>query len=106
MLVATLHSEFAVAAYFAYILSTRSRSLDLGTTINLVRRVGRHRAMDPDRHRDYRLVYFERCKTAEAAAQRERELGRLTHQRLTDLITAHNPSWRDLSADWFIARRA
>ena len=103
---ATLQPEFAVAVYFAYILATRSRSLTFGTTNNLVRRVGRHRAMEPDRHREYRLVYFERWKTAEAALLREQELGRQTYQRLTDLVTAHNPSWSDLAAEWFIPRRA
>ena len=95
-----------MAVYFAYILSTRSRSLTFGTTNNLVRRVGRHRAMEPDRHREHRLVYFERWATPEAAVLREQELGRLTYARLTDLITAHNPAWNDLSADWFIPRRA
>lgn len=96
--------------YYTYVLANRARSFQIGVTHNLMRRVGRHRAMDPRVAAGpagvFRLVYYEKRGTARAAMERARQLERLTQGSLSELIAAANPSWRDMAADWFESRRA
>ncbi|MEO8030059.1 MAG: GIY-YIG nuclease family protein [Gemmatimonadota bacterium] len=99
-----------MATYYTYILATRSRSLDFGVTSNLQRRVGRHRAMEPNRSlgKDgaVRLVYYEQRTSVEAALERVREIQRWSYPQVEALISRSNPNWHDLAMEWFVARRA
>jgi putative endonuclease len=87
--------------YFVYILSSRSRTLYIGVTNNLNRRVQEHRDGTADsstrRYRIHRLVYFERFQYIENAIAREKHLKHFTREEKL-VITESNPTWIDLSA--------
>jgi putative endonuclease len=82
----------------------------VGVTNNLVRRVGRHRAMDPGaftrRYRITRLVYYETASNILSAIAREKQLKGLSRAKKLSLISSSNPEWRDLAVEWFDSRRA
>ena len=54
--------------YFIYILASRSRTLYIGVTNNLLHRVAQHRTGKAgsftSRYKTYRLVYYERSSTS------------------------------------------
>lgn len=90
--------------YCVYILSSKSRTLYIGVTNNLVARVLKHRDGEPGsftaRYKVYRLVYFERFQYVGNAIAREKELKDWNRARKVALIEAGNPLWDDLAADW------
>ena len=91
-----------VKEFFIYILTNPSRTLYIGMTNDLERRVGEHReGKVPGFARRYglkRLVYYERFPTAMAAIEREKQLKGWLRARKIALIEALNPEWKDLSA--------
>src|SRR4051812_46590437 len=89
---------------YVYILANRSRTLYVGVTNNLRRRVEEHRANQSDftsRYRIHRLVYFERLGPPIVAIAREKQIKNLGRKGRVDLIVSGNPEWRDLAAAWF-----
>jgi putative endonuclease len=86
--------------YFAYIVASRSRTLYVGMTNNLTRRITEHREGTIDgftkKYRIHRLVYFERFKYVVNAIAREKELKGWLRNKKVALITASNPTWDDL----------
>ena len=48
-----------------------------------------------------RLVYFEATHDVNAAIAREKEIKGWLRQRKIELIEEANPTWQDLSEDWF-----
>jgi len=91
--------------YFVYIMSNRSKTLYTGVTNNLMRRVREHkegRASDfTTRYRLDRLVYFERFEDIRNATDRETEIKGWLRVRKIALIVSINPTWADLSKEWF-----
>jgi putative endonuclease len=91
--------------YVVYILASRSRTLYIGVTNDLRRRVWEHKNGGmPGFARQYRvtnLVYFEQTTDVHAAIAREKQLKRWPRWRKVRLIEARNPAWLDLSAEWF-----
>jgi putative endonuclease len=89
--------------YFVYILASRSRTLYVGVTNNLILRILQHREGKADaftaRYRVNRLVYFERFGYIDKAIARENYLKHFTREEKLALIQASNPTWEDLSAD-------
>jgi putative endonuclease len=87
-----------------YILGDRSRSLYVGLTNNLRRRVGEHREHRPGsytgRYNIDRLVYFERFQYVRSAIAREKELKDWDRALKVALIEKVNATWEDLAADW------
>jgi putative endonuclease len=90
--------------YFVYVLANHSRSLYIGVTNDLARRLFQHRAELADsytaRVRITRLVYFECTNNITAAIEREKELKRWHRPRKLRLIDRHNRGWRVLGVDW------
>jgi putative endonuclease len=88
--------------YFVYIMSSASRTLYIGFTNSLGRRVWEHREQRPGsfcgRYRITRLVYFECTRNVSAAISREKQLKGWTRARKISLITSANPKWDDLAA--------
>ena len=86
--------------YFVYIVASRSRTLYIGVTNALIRRVGEHREGTFDsftkKYRIHRLVYFERFQYVNSAIAREKELKGWLRLRKIALIEAGNPTWIDL----------
>jgi putative endonuclease len=88
--------------YFVYILSSRSRTLYIGVTNNLQRRISEHREGTADaftkRYSIHRLVYFEHFQYIDNAIAREKFLKHMTREEKLTLITESNPTWDDLAA--------
>jgi len=92
--------DFAV-----YIESSRSRSIYVGVSSNLVGRVYKHKTKafggHTAKYNINRLVYFERQPTADEAITREKEIKKWRRELKVALIEADHPTWDDLSADWY-----
>ena len=91
--------------YFVYMMSNRSKTLYAGVTNNLIRRVREHkdaRASDfTTRYKLDRLVHFERFEDIRNAIEREKEIKGWLRIKKISLVVSVNPSWADLSAEWF-----
>jgi putative endonuclease len=93
-----------VREYAVYIMASRSRTLYVGVTNDLRRRVWQHKNGDVPgftcRYRVTNLVYFEQTRDVHAAIAREKQLKRWPRWRKERLIEQQNAAWSDLSADW------
>ena len=92
--------------YYVCIVASPSRTLYVGVTNDLERRVWQHRHKTlggfTAKHNISRLVWFEwftRIDDAIAAEKRIKGWGRA---KKLALIEAENPKWWDLSRDWEI----
>ena len=89
--------------FWVYILSSRSRTLYIGVTNGLHKRVHQHRNQNSGtftaRYQITRLVYFESFQYINKAIAREKELKHWTRAQKICLIEAINPTWEDLLAD-------
>jgi putative endonuclease len=90
--------------YYVYLLASLSRTLYVGMTNDLERRVYEHKNnLVPgftSKYRINRLAYFEEFDTPLAAIEAERRLRGWTRARKIELIQQQNPNWRDLSESW------
>ncbi len=89
--------------YYVYILASRSRSLYVGVTRDLARRLLEHRhacGSHVARYRINRLVYFEETPSVRSAIAREKEIKRWTRAKKVTLIETVNAGWLDLARDW------
>jgi putative endonuclease len=89
--------------YYVYILASRSRTLYIGVTNNLGRRICEHREGTANsftaKYKIHRVVYFERFQHIDKAIAREKYLKHFTRQEKIALIETMNPAWEDLAAD-------
>jgi len=90
--------------YYVYIMANKSRTLYIGVTNNLERRVYEHKAKLVDgftkRYNLNRLVYFESTDDISAAIEREKEIKGWVRRKKVALIHTLNPAWEDLSQEW------
>ncbi len=88
--------------YFVYIMTNRSKTLYVGVTNSLIRRVHEHKLgigskfaakykLDP-------LVYYERYEDIHRAIGREKQIKGWLRIKKIALIVSINPGWRDLRA--------
>jgi putative endonuclease len=91
--------------YFTYIMASRSRTLYIGMTGNLQKRVFEHKWKEHDgftaRYNCDRLVWFERHQDVQRAIAREKELKGWRRAKKIALIESVNAAWVDLSRDWY-----
>ena len=91
--------------YFTYIVASKSRTLYVGMTSDLVKRVFQHKqktyAGFTARYNCNRLVWFERLTEVSEAIRREKEIKGWTRARKIAIIELANPTWEDLSESWF-----
>lgn len=91
--------------YYVYIMTNRSRTLYVGVTNDLERRVHEHKSESIEgftkRYKLNRLVYLDATSSIEGAINREKELKKWRRSKKIDLIEAANPGWKDLSEDWY-----
>ena len=87
--------------YFVYIMTNQSRTLYVGMTNDLARRVAQHKEHEipgfTQRYRIDQLVYFEEYRRARDAIAREKEIKGWRRQKKIDLIESLNPRWEELS---------
>ena len=90
--------------YWTYITASRRRTLYIGVTNDLARRIYKHRnGLTPGFTRQYnvdRLVYFEPADSPISAIAREKQIKGWVRRRKIALIEESNPNWRDLSESW------
>jgi len=91
--------------YYVYILTNRSKTLYVGVTGNLHRRVWQHKQGHGSdfcsRYKIDRLVYYESYDDVIKAINREKQLKGLLRIKKIQLIVSMNPTWRDLSEEWY-----
>jgi putative endonuclease len=91
--------------YYVYIITNRSKTLYVGVTNNLLRRIWEHKqgagSAFAARYRLDRLVYYERLIDVRRAIAREKQIKGLLRIKKIALIVSTNPTWRDLSAEWY-----
>jgi len=96
--------EMLMPNYFVYIMSNASRTLYVGVTNNLERRVYEHKQKLTDgftsKYNITQLVYYEETPDIYAAITREKQIKGWLRARKVALIESMNPTWTDLSNDW------
>jgi len=90
--------------YFVYILANRSRTLYVGVTNDLAKRLAEHREGRPNsftsRYAVYSLVHVDQASSPRSAIEREKQIKRWSRWKKVALIEATNPEWRDLTDAW------
>ncbi len=91
--------------YYVYIMTNGVRTLYIGVTNDLARRVyeHKHKLMDgfTKKYNITFLVYFDVSSDVEAARAREKQLKGWRRDKKIALIEASNPQWKDLSLEWY-----
>jgi len=86
--------------YYVYILTNKSKSLYIGVTNNLERRVYEHKHKLKDgfakKYNLTKLVYFEMFNDINDAIKREKQLKNWHRQWKINLIESKNKEWKDL----------
>ena len=90
--------------YYTYIVASRSLTLYIGITNDIVFRTRQHKEGAYEgfskRYNCTRLVWYERYGDVSFAIAREKQLKGWTRARKLALIQQDNPTWLDLSEDW------
>jgi putative endonuclease len=91
-------------------MTNQSRTLCVGITNNIQRRVYEHKAklvegFTPPYNIDT-LVYVEIFSDVYSAIEREKQIKRWRREKKLYLIASENPDWRDLSDGWYENIRA
>jgi putative endonuclease len=91
--------------YYVYVLTNRSKTLYVGVTNNLRRRVWEHKSGEGSgfckRYKIDRLVYYESFDDVRNAIDREKRIKGWLRIKKIQLIVGVNPAWRDLSEGWY-----
>jgi putative endonuclease len=95
--------EHGSGTFYVYVLASISRTLYVGVTNDLERRIAEHvQGVTPGftaRYHVKRLVYFEACRDIETAIAREKQLKGWRREKKIRLIESVNPSWSDLAEE-------
>jgi len=87
-------------SYYVYILSSKSRTLYIGFTNILARRVYEHKLGMIDgftkRYNVNKLVYYETLPDLNSAVKREKQLKNWHRKWKINLIESMNKEWEDL----------
>lgn len=91
--------------YYVYIVTNLSGTLYIGVTNNLERRIYEHREQTTKgftaKYNIHRLLYFELFSNVRDAIDREKQLKKWRRSKKIALINTMNPSWQDLSDEWY-----
>lgn len=90
--------------FFVYIVASPSRTIYVGVTNDLERRVYEHKQKlyrgFTKKYGVDRLVHVETYPHISDAIAREKELKGWRREKKVALIESENPKWRDLAHDW------
>lgn len=91
--------------YYVYIMGSESGTLYVGITSDIKRRVYEHKNHliqgFTDKYNIERLLYFEVISNPTSAIGREKQIKAWRREKKLALIDSVNPSWEDLSEDWY-----
>ena len=87
--------------YYVYIMaSSNNRTLYIGMTNNLIRRVYEHRNGLIDgftkKYNCHKLVWFQETNSIESAITKEKQMKNWIRQYKENVINEMNPDWKDL----------
>ena len=86
-------------------MSNSRRTLYVGATNDLVRRVYEHKHKVAEgftkKYNVTWLVYYEETSDRTAAVEREKQLKKWRRSKKDALIDGFNPRWEDLSRKWY-----
>ena len=93
--------------YYVYIMTNKYNSVVYtGVTNNLERRVYQHKNKLLEgftkKYNADRLVYFEMTEDVKSAIEREKQIKGWTREKKNSLIENVNPTWSDLSSEWYV----
>ena len=87
--------------YYVYIMSNKSKTIYIGVTNDLARRIYEHKNKMIDgftkKYNLTMLIYFEVFNSVEDAIRREKQLKNWHRQWKINLIESINKDWKDLS---------
>jgi len=90
--------------YYVYILSGYTRTLYIGVTNDIKRRIVEHKEKLIEgftkMYNIDRLVYFDTFREVNDALAREKQLKKWSRKKKIELIERDNPQWKDLSLEW------
>lgn len=90
-------------SFYVYILSNASRTLYVGVTNDLVRRVWEHRQRTGPgftaKYHVTQLVWFEETVNIAAAIAREKQIKGWKREKKIALVSATNAQWKDLAEE-------
>jgi len=91
--------------WWLYLMSNANRTLYVGITSDITRRVVQHKTgvyenAFTKRYNFDKLVYFEEALAQAAAAKREKQIKGWIRAKKIALIESVNPDWKDLNVDW------
>jgi putative endonuclease len=93
---------------YVYILANRSRTIYVGVTADLERRVWEHRFTSEShfttRYNIDQLVWFDESDDIRVAIARETQIKNWRREWKTALVEKDNPSWNDLAGAWYDSR--
>ena len=94
--------------YFVYILSNNSKTLYIGVTNNLERRIYEHKNKLIEgftkKYNLTKLVFYEMFGDVTLAIAREKQLKGWLRKKKIELIESVNPEWKDLANNFNIGK--
>ena len=94
-----------MAQYYVYIMTNATRTLYIGVTNDLLKRVDEHKGKLTDsftkKYNVTWLAYYEVTSDVYAALTREKQLKKWSRGKKVALIESLNPRWKDLAQDWY-----
>ena len=91
--------------YYVYIMTNKSRTLYTGVTNDLMRRVYEHKNKlvkgFTSKYKIQFLVYYESTSDIHVAIAREKQIKGWLRKKKIALIDSINPTWKDLSEEWY-----
>ena len=91
--------------FYVYIMTNKSKTLYTGVTNNIYRRVHDHKKKEiagfTQKYNITLLVYYEEFEGIYDAIAREKQIKGWLRAKKIALIESVNPTWNDLSKDWF-----
>ena len=89
--------------YYIYIMTNKSKTLYIGVTDNLERRVYEHKNKLIEgftkKYNITKLVYYETTNDVRSAIEREKQIKGWLRRKKIALIEVVNPKWADLSEE-------
>jgi putative endonuclease len=86
-------------------MASHSRTLYIGVTNNLERRVYEHKNKLVEgftkKYNITMLVYYEETNDVQVALAREKQIKGWLRSKKISLIQSMNPQWKDLSIEWY-----
>ena len=90
-------------SYYVYVLSNYSKTLYVGLTNDLERRVWEHKSKLVEgftkKYNVTKLIYSEECGEIEEAIAREKEIKGWRRDKKVALIETSNPLWEELGGE-------